>query len=288
MTMSQTFKAAVSNVPPLTKALVTTLIVLSSASYLYIYRQQTYAVPDAIILPLCPFIGLVPGLYATQINGMAGVFSAFLVAFKHLIPEHKIALLGGAVSIRVKNLIGVATAVSIASLLLFNAVVFYNLVNIGWVIGWVYIRFFKYQDGVQGDRSETFALVTFFPEFLHPVIGFVSNTVFGILVALRCCNPVPRNYAYDLENQTGGRTAPLPGSARAEAERRRALALKALDMRLSSKSSPSNTPIAPVASTSSEPTRPENDVLFDAEEPAAKTEVPDTPVEEETSTAKRD
>ncbi|KAG0189205.1 hypothetical protein DFQ28_003723 [Apophysomyces sp. BC1034] len=219
---------------------------------------------------------------------MAGVFSAFLVAFKHLIPEHKIALLGGAVSIRVKNLIGVATAVSIASLLLFNAVVFYNLVNIGWVIGWVYIRFFKYQDGVQGDRSETFALVTFFPEFLHPVIGFVSNTVFGILVALRCCNPVPRNYAYDLENQTGGRTAPLPGSARAEAERRRALALKALDMRLSSKSSPSNTPIAPVASTSSEPTRPENDVLFDAEEPAAKTEVPDTPVEEETSTAKRD
>lgn len=33
---------------------------------------------------------------------MAGVFSAFLVAFKHLIPEHRIALLGNAVTIRVK------------------------------------------------------------------------------------------------------------------------------------------------------------------------------------------
>lgn len=33
---------------------------------------------------------------------MSGVFSAFLVAFKHLIPEHRIAILGGRVSIRVK------------------------------------------------------------------------------------------------------------------------------------------------------------------------------------------
>jgi len=64
-------------------------------------------------------------------------------------------------------LLGVATAVSIISLILFQAIVFYNLVNIGWVIGWVYIRFFKYQDGIQGDRSETFAIQTFFPEFLQ-------------------------------------------------------------------------------------------------------------------------
>jgi hypothetical protein len=33
---------------------------------------------------------------------MSGVFSAFLVAFKHLIPEHRIAILGGRVAIRVK------------------------------------------------------------------------------------------------------------------------------------------------------------------------------------------
>lgn len=105
--------------------------------------------------------------YGIQINGMSGVFSAFLVAFKHLIPEHRVALLGSLVTIRVKNLIGVATAISIVGLVLFQAIVFYNLVNIGWVIGWVYIRFFQYQDGVRGDYSETFALKTFFPEFLQ-------------------------------------------------------------------------------------------------------------------------
>lgn len=33
---------------------------------------------------------------------MSGVFSAFLVAFKHLIPEHRVSLLGNFVSIRVK------------------------------------------------------------------------------------------------------------------------------------------------------------------------------------------
>jgi hypothetical protein len=40
--------------------------------------------------------------YSTQINGMSGVFSAFLVAFKHLVPEHRIAISGGMISIRVK------------------------------------------------------------------------------------------------------------------------------------------------------------------------------------------
>lgn len=40
--------------------------------------------------------------YNIQINGMAGVFSAFLVAFKHLIPEHRVALLGSLITIRVK------------------------------------------------------------------------------------------------------------------------------------------------------------------------------------------
>lgn len=41
-------------------------------------------------------------LYNVQINGLPGVFSAFLVAFKYLIPEHRLAVLGGMVSIRVK------------------------------------------------------------------------------------------------------------------------------------------------------------------------------------------
>ncbi|OBZ80275.1 hypothetical protein A0J61_11676, partial [Choanephora cucurbitarum] len=149
-------------------------------------------------------------LYKIQINGMSGVFSAFLVAFKYLIPEHRIAIMGGKISIRVKNLLGVVTAISIISLILFKAIVFYNLVNIGWVIGWIYIRFFKYQDGIQGDQSEAFAIQTFFPEFLHPVISVISNVVYGLLVKIKCCKPGPRS-EYDLET---GQTTPAPGSAR--------------------------------------------------------------------------
>lgn len=202
-------------------------------------------------------------LYNVQINGMAGVFSAFLVAFKHLIPEHRIAILGARISIRVKNLLGVFTVISIISLILFKAIVFYNLVNIGWVIGWVYIRFFKYQDGIQGDRSETFAIQTFFPEFLHPVINFISNIVWGILVKLNCCQPGPRHMP-DVEIGNIGTSA--PGSARAEAERRRALALKALDMRLS------KAPTSSSGGSNSEPAPPmsrpltADNVLFDADE----------------------
>ncbi|KAI9279873.1 eukaryotic integral membrane protein-domain-containing protein [Sporodiniella umbellata] len=204
-------------------------------------------------------------LYSIPINGMSGVFSAFLVAFKHLVPEHRLAIFGGKVSIRVKNLLGVATVTSVIGLILLNAVVFYNLVNIGWVIGWIYIRFFKYQDGVQGDQSEAFAIQTFFPEFLHPVIIFVSNHVYNLLVKMKCCKPGARTYR-DLEL---GTTAPIPGSARAEAERRRALALKALDMRLSKSPAP-----AELASNSddnsalpaSDNTNLGNAVIFDADE----------------------
>ncbi|KAI9301537.1 eukaryotic integral membrane protein-domain-containing protein [Cunninghamella echinulata] len=220
-------------------------------------------------------------LYKVQINGLPGVFSAFLVAFKYLIPEHRLAILGGMVSIRVKNLIGVATFISIVCLIFFKAIVLYNLVNIGWVVGWVYIRFFRVQDGIQGDRSEAFALVTFFPEFLHPIIRFISNIVFNIFVKLRIIPSTNhRSNTYDLEGQLGRNNnsgSSLPGSARAEAERRRALALKALDMRLSKPSTiPSSsintvTPVTNNASSSSStaldtlnPSTSKEDILFDA------------------------
>lgn len=105
--------------------------------------------------------------YNFQINGMTGVLASFLVAFRHLIPEHLVQVFGGTVSIRVKNLLGMLTAATIVTLILFQTLVVYNLVNLGWVVAWAYLRFFKWQDGVQGDRSETFALYTFFPDFLQ-------------------------------------------------------------------------------------------------------------------------
>ncbi|CAO3580925.1 unnamed protein product [Absidia cylindrospora] len=322
--MAPQFKAAVTNVPTLTKSLLSTVLIVTGMAYVYIYRQNLDS-DTPLTHSHCPLLGLVPGmiiyapwtivtslffentfltftssmvilllcgkylervwgsrellqfilvtgvvsnlvtwfglvltfymsgddtyLYNVQINGLAGVFSAFLVAFKYLIPEHRISLLGGVVAIRVKNLLGLATVSSIICLVFFQAVVFYNLVNVGWVVGWIYIRFLRVQDGIRGDRSEAFALVTFFPEFLRPVIGFLSNVVYQLFVKFQLCPPTSAHGStmYDMENQSRHSLAPLPGSARAEAERRRALALKALDMRLSKPSSTSGSPSVPTA-----------------------------------------
>lgn len=144
--------------------------------------------------------------------------------------------------------------------------------------------------------------------FSSPILRPVTNIVYGIFVRLGVCTPGSRSYAYDLESQSGIRSvSPLPGSARAEAERRRyvyifigcmplsingnviyrALALKALDMRLSTKqpaavsaASSSSTPTssAPNATTvdpsspssTAPPAAPVGDssVLFEAEEMA--------------------
>lgn len=51
----------------------------------------------------------------------------------------------------------------------FQALVFQSQVQMlmaiyGLFISWIYARFFKTQDGVKGDRSETFSFASFFPE----------------------------------------------------------------------------------------------------------------------------
>ncbi|ORX56798.1 DUF1751-domain-containing protein [Hesseltinella vesiculosa] len=322
------WKTVISNVPALTKTLLSCVVVASGLGSIYVYRQSLES-DTPLEHTHCPLIGLVPGLllyapwtlatslffentllmftlsmvvlllcgkylervwgsrellkfilisgivtnfvtwlgmimtfyltgddnylYDTQINGMAGVFSAFLVAFKYLVPEHRLSLFGGVFSIRVKHLIGIATFISILCLAFFQALVFYNLVNVGWVVGWVYIRFFRVQDGIQGDQSEAFALVTFFPDFLHPIIGFAANHVHRVFVKLHLCPAYGRQPStmYDME------TRPAPGTARAEAERRRALALRALDMRLSK-------PAASIPSAPSTPTHPITNITNDA------------------------
>lgn len=111
---------------------------------------------------------------------------------------------------------------------------------------------------VKGDTSDSFALAQFFPEPLATAVSLASDRVFNALVVLRICTPFDpmevevsnmraanrasggsyvmsnSNY-YSLRpfdshpaGQTGDNYHPQRGSAREEAERRRALALKAL------------------------------------------------------------
>ncbi|KAH7050812.1 eukaryotic integral membrane protein-domain-containing protein [Linnemannia elongata] len=175
-------------------------------------------------------------LYDTQAYGLTGVIAGFLIGFKQLVPEHLVTV-GGVFSIRVKSL-----PLLFAILMFLGAFVTHTQIELlmaiyGLFISWIYTRFLKVQDGIRGDRSETFSFASFFPEFIQPPVKAVSNFFFGILVRLQICSPTGYggSFQYDLENpqMAGmGHTFTQPGSLRAEAERRRALALKALDMRL--------------------------------------------------------
>lgn len=129
------------------------------------------------------------------------------------------------------------------------------LAYFGFMTAWVYLRFFRVSpslsssatgDGsvIKGDASDTFAFAHFFPEPIQTPLGALADGLYNTLISLKVCTPFSDQ---DIEagneqassraegglpsimnpNSRGGR-----GGTRAEAERRRALALKALDQRL--------------------------------------------------------
>ncbi|KAF9171450.1 hypothetical protein BGX20_007581 [Mortierella sp. AD010] len=175
-------------------------------------------------------------LYDTRAYGLTGVVAGFIIGFKQLVPDHLITL-WGVISIRVKSLPLLFAIIMVVEGYISQSQINFLMAIYGLFISWIYSRFFRVQDGIRGDRSETFSFASFFPELIQPVVKAFSNFCFGVLVKLHICTPTGYggSFQYDLENpqMTGmGHTFTRPGSLRAEAERRRALALKALDMRL--------------------------------------------------------
>lgn len=140
------------------------------------------------------------------------------------------------------------------------------LATFGLLASWTYLRFYKtvFPDldssqptSMRGDASETFAFAEFFPGPLKPFVAVITDQIFNVLVAMRICTPFSQA---DISAAQSGnfmqRTA--HGGVRAEAERRRALALKVLDQRLhaattgtggSTSRSQSQTPNQPSGST---------------------------------------
>lgn len=127
---------------------------------------------------------------------------------------------------------------------------------LGLLTSWTYLRFYKRQpdltgastsgQGIRGDASETFAFACLFPDVVQPPIAFVADQIYNFLVAVKILTPFSEDDIASGNQQVLARgEAGLPtlmnshrgggirGSAkREEAERRRALALKALDQRL--------------------------------------------------------
>ncbi|KAK4070049.1 uncharacterized protein Triagg1_6470 [Trichoderma aggressivum f. europaeum] len=181
-----------------------------------------------------------PDWTLTVIGGTIPFQIAFLVAFSQLIPAHTVTLFRGVVSLRVPKIpliyIGIVTLLSFTPLLSRAAL---WLANFGFLTSWTYLRFFKvvFPDldsaqpaSLRGDASETFAFAEFFPGPVKPFVAAVADQIYSILVVIRLCKPSGQRGIATRHDSISQRGA--PGSARAEAERRRAIALKALDQRL--------------------------------------------------------
>ncbi|KAK4190188.1 eukaryotic integral membrane protein-domain-containing protein [Podospora australis] len=170
---------------------------------------------------------------------------SFLVAFSQLVPAHTVTLFRGILSLRVPRFpllyIGLVTLLTLTPML---TVASWFLAVYGFIVSWTYLRFYKpvfpdldasQPSHLRGDASETFAFAEFFPGPIRPFVAGISDQVFNVLVAMRLCSPFS---AADISAARGDHhhhnfsQRGVPGSARAEAERRRALALKALDQRL--------------------------------------------------------
>lgn len=126
----------------------------------------------------------------------------------------------------------------------------------GFFTAWIYLRFYRVSpsissaatgDGsvIRGDASDTFSFAHFFPEPLQTPVASIADQVYNTLVSVKLCTPFSAE-DIDAGNEQASARAEggLPsimnpnsrggkgGTTRAEAERRRALALKALDQRL--------------------------------------------------------
>lgn len=192
-------------------------------------------------------------LHAT-VSGALPLQAAFLVSLKQLVPEHTVSLFRTLIRIRVKHFPALFLLLNTVAALVLRTYTALILSWTGFFTSWIYLRFFRVSPStlegaesftVKGDASDTFAFAHFFPEPISTPLGALCDKIYDLLVTLRICTPfsdadIESGNAHATARSEGG----LPnimnprgargwqGGRREEAERRRALALKALDQRL--------------------------------------------------------
>ncbi|KAF7303175.1 Eukaryotic integral membrane protein [Mycena kentingensis (nom. inval.)] len=180
-------------------------------------------------------------LYGMRYHGQMSLQTGILVAFTQLIPEHQVQLFG-IFKARVK-----AGSLPMAYLTLSTVLCIFGwqdpwiIIQFAWFVSWIYLRFYKRHTSdlpggmdTYGDRSETFSLVSWFPPPVHYPLTILGNTVHSVATRFHLIPHAPRA---DLESGSYMLNQ-APGTARAEAERRRAMALKALDQRVANTATP--------------------------------------------------
>ena len=226
----------------------------------------TSVVPNILIVPTYWIWGWIMGnadRMSTPCTGSITLQAAFIVAFKQLVPEHTISIYKGMIKFRVKHFPAIFLLLNTVSGLLFGTDTALVFAWLGFLTSWTYLRFYKKQpdltgasSSIKGDASETFAFATFFPNVMQPAVAALSDKVSDLMCTLRLCVPFS-DEAVELSNQQAASRgdAGLPTfvkqsragegvSKREEADRRRALALRALDQRLNTASTPKAPPVS--------------------------------------------
>lgn len=106
------------------------------------------------------------------------------------------------------------------------------LIQFGWLVSWIYLRFYRYspETGMRGDPSEAFTFASWFPPFLQVPVTHLSGFLYSIFLRLKLVPDFQHRYEHVLAGDD--LEAAVTVDPRAEAERRRAMALKALDQRI--------------------------------------------------------
>eukprot|EP00052_Salpingoeca_macrocollata_P009064 m.71579 g.71579 ORF g.71579 m.71579 type:complete len:384 (-) comp16910_c0_seq3:59-1210(-) len=199
---------------------------LEFARFVGICNVVAVTASSATYLVLYGFTGSLDYLFFYT-SGFTAVPVALCVAYKQLYPQHTVQLPG--LRLPCRFIPGCAvlfyTVLALVGVLGNSHILF---AVYGLLASWVYLRFYQRREGSKGDVSEAFAFTDFFPAFLQPLVQFLGTRVFSALVLCRVCSTKQQ---YDLSSSTLRSRAE---DTDADSERRRNLALKALQDRMKS------------------------------------------------------
>ncbi|BET02283.1 unnamed protein product [Nesidiocoris tenuis] len=178
-------------------------------------------------------------LFFVHIHGLAGYTAGLSVAVRQIMPDHCL----------VKTPLGKMTNRNIPLLVTFLAILLYVLGLLegtsptsfasGVLVSWTYLRFYQpHSNGSRGDLADNFTFASFFPTVLQPPISVIANTIHSALVKVGICRRTVRRY--DISAAPTAVTVTLPGNDPQDVERRRQIALKALNERLAKSESMKN------------------------------------------------
>uniref|UniRef100_H3CKL4 Transmembrane protein 115 n=1 Tax=Tetraodon nigroviridis TaxID=99883 RepID=H3CKL4_TETNG len=166
-------------------------------------------------------------LFAVRIHGGAGFLGGVLVALKQTMGDTTVLRVP---QVRLKA--APALVLFLLALLRLSGLLGSSAplaaYSYGALSGWVY-RFYQKHSRGRGDMSDHFAFASFFPEALQPPVGLLAGLVHSALVKIKVCRKMVKRYDVGAPSSI---TISLPGTDPQDAERRRQLALKALNERL--------------------------------------------------------